>query len=109
MKKILALCIAAGISGNCLAATGWTGPTTILELETHSDGTEIRLDGYNNACTSVVESGVQKTWTKVGSSQGNKEQLMSVILMAFAAGKNINVYCSDPNDWAEISNIKVVP
>lgn len=109
MKKLSVFCFSVMLSGSCFAATGWTGAMKILELETHSSGTEIRLEGYNNACTSVVESGAQKTWVKVGSSQSNKEQLMSVILMAFASGKNINVYCSDPSDWAELSNIKVVP
>jgi len=73
LKSILSiLLINMVLVSNTFAATGWTGPRTILSLEVTEAGTEIRLDGFGGTCTSLLVN-VQMTWVRIGSAQTNKE------------------------------------
>lgn len=107
MKILFIFAFMLAASTNAVAATGWTGYRTILGLETHSSGIEIRLDGYSGACGSVNEGGVQKTWTKVETNQANEKQFVAILLMAFASGKRVSIYCASDAVWPTLSNVSV--
>jgi hypothetical protein len=109
MKTKLATLLLVLMSADSMAASGWTGPRNILNLEFFSGGVEIRMTGSGGGCTSFTESGIQKTWTKIETGQPNEKQLIAALLMAFAMGKTIDVYCPSPSDWTALSTLVVVP
>ena len=110
IKKVIVLIIFsfAGVLQTTHVLAG-TGPKTISGLEVTASGTEIRLSGFNGACTSLIENNVHKTWVRIGVNDVNQAQFVSVLLMAFASGKQINVYCGSSADWTNANNIVVEP
>jgi hypothetical protein len=109
MYRLIAIVFGFTFSIGANAASGWTGPRTILGLEFYSGGVEIRVDGYGSGCTTFSESGVQKTWTKIETNQANEKQLIAALLMAFTTGKQINVHCANPVDWTAMDRLVVAP
>ena len=109
MKKLLMFGLTVLISCNAYAGAGWALDKTILDLETNVNGTEIRLSGHGSgACEEITENGIAKTWTRIEADQANKEQLMSVLLTAFASGKKIDVYCA-AGSWVKLGHIRIKP
>jgi hypothetical protein len=107
MKRYLAIALMLFASASATAATGWTGLRTILGLEIVPTGIEIRLDGFGGACASVNENGIQKTWVKIETNQPNEKQYVVTVLMAFALGKRIAVYCPSDAAYPTLSNIVI--
>jgi hypothetical protein len=107
MRRVLAFVVTLVLSMSATAATGWTGYRTIVRLETVSTGIEVTLDGFSGACAPWSEAGVQYTWVKIETNQANEKQHIATLLMAFAAGKRVSVYC--PSDGANptLSNMRV--
>jgi hypothetical protein len=106
MTRLAVLVAALLLSATATAGAGWTGPRAILGLETYPGGTEIRLAGSGSACTAITE-GVQKTWTRIETGQANSAQLMAVLMMAFAAGKTVNIHCPNAADWTALDRVVV--
>ena len=105
MKKLVLCLFGLMMSTSVFAATGWTGQRNIVSLETHASGTEIRLEGFGGACSQIVEGGVTLTVTIIRNTSQNKEQLMAVLMTAFATGKPVDIYCSDPAQGAPVDHI----
>ena len=105
MKKLVLCLFGLMMSTSVLAGAGWSGPRTIVNIETHESGTEIRLEGFGSGCTQLVEGGVTLTWTKIDIAHPNKQQMMAVLMTAFATGKPINVLCRSADQWAPADNI----
>ena len=105
-KKLVAFISCVFFVSSAFAGAGWTGFKKIVSSETHAAGTEIRLEGFNGACTNLTAED-NKTWTRIGATQDNKEQLVSVALMAFASEKLVNIHCAG-DDWSNLKYISVV-
>jgi hypothetical protein len=109
MRRLMSMTIGLMISAHVTAATGWTGQRTILGLEFSSVAVEVRLSGSGGACTSFVEGGIQKTWTKIDVGQANEKQLVAALMLAYASGRTIDVHCSSAADWTGLDRIILSP
>ena len=108
-KSLLIIVLILFFSTNAFAA--WTGAKTILELETTPNATEVRLDEAGDTtcgCHHWQEGGINKIFAKITLNNPNKEQLMSLLLVAFASGKKVNIFCTPGEEWPELRYIKVL-
>lgn len=69
-------------------------------------GLEVRLAGFNGACTQTIEGGVQKAWTRIIVGQANEKHHTAVLLMAYATGKKVNIYCAGNEQWASLDSMR---
>jgi hypothetical protein len=107
MRKMLGVLTMAFVATSANAAAGWTGSRSLLSIETVPTGVEILLDGFGGACGLIAANGVQNTWLKIEVGQANESQHIAVLLMAFATGKRVSVYCSSTATWPALANIIV--
>ena len=106
MKRMGFLLVVALWALNAHGASGWTGYRVILGLESTPSGLEVRLAGFGGACTQTVEGGIEKTWARITVGQANEKHHTALLLMAYATGKKVDIYCASSAPWASLDNIR---
>ena len=108
MSKFLWCTFGLVLSSSVLAAE-WTEPRTILGIETTANDIQIRIEGHSSAdaCSKITENGVNLTFAKIPVEMGNRDALVSLVYMAYAAEKKINMYCDTVTSWSQVNHIKV--
>lgn len=111
IKRALAsvLAISAMILPGISLAADWTGLRKIVGIEAHATSTEVRLEGQasGNACTKITENGLSLTWANIPHDMQNRADLVALVMMAYASGREVNMYCADESQWAPVTMIKV--